>query len=49
MATGSSPNEEATGEYGTVFLALTTSGGATPQDGLAVDRMPVADSEGRLN
>ncbi len=41
-------NEEATGEYGTVFLALTTSGGATPQDGLAVDRMPVADSEGRL-
>jgi hypothetical protein len=42
-------NEEATGEYGTVFLALTTSGGATPQDGLAVDRMPVADSQGRLN
>jgi hypothetical protein len=42
-------NEEATGEYGTVFFALTTSGGATPQDGLAVDRMPVADSEGRLN
>jgi hypothetical protein len=33
-------NEEATGEYGTVFLALTTSGGATPQDGLAVARMP---------
>jgi hypothetical protein len=42
-------NEEATGEYGTVFLALTTSGGATPQDGLAVDRMPVADSKGGLN
>jgi hypothetical protein len=42
-------NEEATGEYGTVFLALTTRGGATPQDGLAVDRMPVADSKGRLN
>ena len=41
-------NEEATGEYGTVFLALTTSGGATPQDGLAVDRMPVADSKGGL-
>jgi len=38
-------NEEATGEYGTVFLALTTSGGATPQDGLDVDRMPVADYE----
>jgi hypothetical protein len=42
-------NEEATGEYGTVFLALTTSGGATPQDGLAVDRMPVADSKGGLD
>jgi hypothetical protein len=42
-------NEEATGEYGTVFLALTTRGGATPQDGLDVDRMPVADSNGRLN
>ena len=37
------------GEYGTVFLALTTSGGATPQDGLAVDWMPVADSKGGLN
>lgn len=42
-------NEEATGEYGTVFLALTTRGGATPQDGLDVDRMPVADSNGGLN
>ena len=42
-------NEEATGEYGTVFFALTTSGGATAQDGLAVDRMPVADAQGRLN
>jgi hypothetical protein len=41
-------NEEATGEYGTVFLALTTRGGATPQDGLDAKRMPVADSEGRL-
>ena len=42
-------NEEATGEYGTIFLALTTSGGATPQDGLDVKRMPVADSEGRIS
>jgi hypothetical protein len=41
-------NEEATGEYGTVFLALTTTGGATPQDGLDVKRMPVADSKGRV-
>jgi hypothetical protein len=42
-------NEEATGEYGTVFLALTTSGGGTPQDGLDVKRMPVADSKGRVD
>ena len=28
---------------------MTTSGGATPQDALAADRMPVADSEGRLS
>jgi hypothetical protein len=42
-------NEEATGEYGTIFLALTIRGGATPQDGLDVDRMPVADSAGRLD
>jgi hypothetical protein len=42
-------NEEATGEYGTVFLALTTNGGATPQDGLDVKRMPVADSKGRID
>jgi hypothetical protein len=42
-------NEEATGEYGAIFLALTTRGGATPQDGLDVKRMPVADSKGRLD
>jgi hypothetical protein len=42
-------NEEATGEYGTVFLALTTEGGATPQDGLDVKRMPAADAEGRVD
>ena len=42
-------NEEATGEYGTIFLALTTRGGATPQDGLDVKRMPVADAKGRLD
>ena len=41
-------NEEATGEYGTVFFALTTRGGATPKDGLDVARMPVADAKGRL-
>jgi hypothetical protein len=42
-------NEEATGEYGTIFLALTTRGGATPEDGLDVKRMPVADARGRLD
>jgi hypothetical protein len=42
-------NEEATGEYGTIFLALTTRGGATPGDGLDVKRMPVADAKGRLD
>ena len=42
-------NEEATGEYGTVFFALTTRGGAKPEDGLDVARMPVADSSGRLD
>jgi hypothetical protein len=41
-------NEEATGEYGTIFLALTTRGGAAPEDGLDVKRMPVADAKGRL-
>jgi len=41
-------NEEATGEYGTVFFALTTKGGATAKDGLDVARMPVADAKGRL-
>ncbi|GAA2103032.1 hypothetical protein GCM10009841_19940 [Microlunatus panaciterrae] len=42
-------NEEAMGEYGTIFFALTTSGGVTPHDGLDVKRMPVADSKGRIN
>ena len=42
-------NEEAMGEYGTVFFSLTTTGGTSPKDGLAVDRMPVADSKGRID
>jgi hypothetical protein len=42
-------NEEATGEYGTIFLALTTRGDTSPASGLATDRMPVADSAGRLD
>ena len=42
-------NEEGTGEYGTIFFALTTRGGSTPQDGLDPARMPVADSAGRIS
>lgn len=42
-------NEEASGEYGTIFMSLTTSGDATPESGLSLDRMPVADSSGRLD
>jgi hypothetical protein len=41
-------NEEASGEYGNVFVALTTSGNTAAESGLDLDRMPVADSEGRL-
>ena len=42
-------NEEATGEYGQVFLALTTRGDASATSGLAIDRMPVADASGRID
>lgn len=41
-------NEEAAGEYGTIFLSLTTRGDTSANSGLAVDRMPVADASGRL-
>lgn len=42
-------NEEGIGEYGEIFFPLTTRGSATPQDALAADRMPVADSKGRID
>jgi hypothetical protein len=42
-------NEEATGEYGQVYLTLTTRGDASAASGLAMDRMPVADSAGRID
>ncbi len=42
-------NEEASGEYGQVFMALTTEGDATAESGLALDRMPVADASGRID
>ena len=42
-------NEEGMGEYGLIFFPLTTRGSATPKDALAADRMPVADSQGRIS
>jgi hypothetical protein len=42
-------NEEASGEYGVVFMALTTTGDASAESGLAIDRMPVADESGRID
>jgi hypothetical protein len=42
-------NEEGMGEYGTIFLALTTRGDVSASSGLALDRMPVADKTGRLD
>ncbi|HEX5532824.1 MAG TPA: hypothetical protein VFX33_03690 [Actinomycetales bacterium] len=42
-------NEEAAGEYGNVFFALTTRGDTSPKSGLALNRMPVADASGHLD
>jgi len=42
-------NEEASGEYGVVFMALTTEGDTSADSGLAVDRMPVADAQGNVD
>jgi hypothetical protein len=42
-------NEEAMGEYGTIFFSLTTRGDSSAKSALAVDRLPVADSQGRLD
>jgi hypothetical protein len=42
-------NEEAMGEYGSIFFALTTRGDSSAKSALAVDRMPVADAKGNLN
>lgn len=41
-------NEEASGEYGSIFMSLTTTGDSSPDSGLALDRMPVADASGQL-
>jgi hypothetical protein len=42
-------NEEATGEYGTIYMSLTTHGSTSARAGLALSRMPVADAQGRLS
>ncbi|MEU9111394.1 hypothetical protein AB0D04_06305 [Streptomyces sp. NPDC048483] len=42
-------NTEATHRYGDINISLTTQGGTTPDSGLAVDRMPMADAAGKLS
>jgi hypothetical protein len=42
-------NEEAVGEYGAIYLPLTTRGDVSAASALALDRMPVADAQGNLN
>ncbi len=42
-------NEEGTGEYGTIFLSLTTRGAISSTSALDTDRMPVADASGRIS
>lgn len=42
-------NTEATKDYGDINISLTTSGDTTPDSGLAVDRMPAADAQGKLS
>ncbi len=42
-------NEEATGEYGTIFLSLTTEGDASPDSSLVIDRPPVAGVSGHID
>ncbi len=42
-------NEEGTGEYGTIFLALSTRGATTPTGGRPLGPMPVADDSGRID
>ncbi|MFK0237341.1 hypothetical protein [Streptomyces vinaceus] len=42
-------NTEATVDYGDINISLTTSGDTKAASGLAVDRMPVADKQGKLS
>lgn len=41
--------EEGLPTYGDIMISLTTEGDTSPDSGLAVDRMPVADAEGNLS
>ncbi|MEI5007115.1 hypothetical protein RB196_07040 [Streptomyces sp. PmtA] len=41
-------NTEATKDYGDINISLTTEGDTDAGSGLAVDRMPVADKEGKI-
>ena len=41
--------EEGLPDYGNIHISLTTKGDTTPDSGLAVDRMPVADEDGNLS
>jgi MYXO-CTERM domain-containing protein len=45
---GITTTTEAVPDYGDIFISLTTSGDTSAGSGLAVDRMPVADAQGRL-
>ncbi|MEU2393462.1 hypothetical protein [Streptomyces sp. NPDC007369] len=42
-------NTEATKDYGDINISLTTSGDTKATSGLAVDRMPVADKQGKVS
>ncbi|MCZ4098425.1 hypothetical protein C8250_041015 [Streptomyces sp. So13.3] len=48
-ADGVLSNTEATVDYGNINISLTTSGDTLATSGLAVDRMPVADKQGKLS
>lgn len=41
--------EEGLPAYGDIVISLTTEGDTSPDSGLAVDRMPVADADGNLS
>ncbi|MET9275956.1 hypothetical protein [Kribbella sp. NPDC003557] len=46
---GQVATEEGLAQYGDVFVSLTTKGDTSKASGLAVDRMPVADTDGNLD